>query len=167
MVAQQQQQQPSTEPIVASVSMPLDFLVGNPSLWAGGCAPPSHFGPLHHMVCSCQVISSTLPLTTCCAHRLFYSFTASDGSERTTAGRVVSPCSIMVHHRKQYIDYVKRHHTPHCWFSDMVMYPAISANRFSWLTRSAPISIIEERSNLFIVMQTDDEMVFPIVCHGS
>ena len=27
-----------------------------------------------------------------------YSFTASDGSEETTAGRVVSPCSIKVHH---------------------------------------------------------------------
>ena len=30
--------------------------------------------------------------------RFFYSFTASDGSERSTAGRVVSPCSIMMHH---------------------------------------------------------------------
>ena len=31
--------------------------------------------------------------------RLFsYSFTASDGSEESTIGRVVSPCSIMVHH---------------------------------------------------------------------
>ena len=28
----------------------------------------------------------------------FYSFTASDGSEGSTAGRVVSPCSIMMHH---------------------------------------------------------------------
>ena len=27
----------------------------------------------------------------------FYSFTASDGSEESTTGRVVSPCSIMVH----------------------------------------------------------------------
>ena len=27
-----------------------------------------------------------------------YSFTASDGSEESTAGRVVSPCSIMMHH---------------------------------------------------------------------
>ena len=27
-----------------------------------------------------------------------YSFTASDGTEESTAGRVVSPCSIMVHH---------------------------------------------------------------------
>ena len=27
-----------------------------------------------------------------------YSITASDGSEESTAGRVVSPCSIMVHH---------------------------------------------------------------------
>ena len=31
-------------------------------------------------------------------HRFFYSFTASDGSEGTTASRVVSTCSIMVHH---------------------------------------------------------------------
>ena len=30
--------------------------------------------------------------------RFFYPFTASDGSEGSTAGRVVSPCSIMVHH---------------------------------------------------------------------
>ena len=27
-----------------------------------------------------------------------YTFTASDGSEDSTAGRVVSPCSIMMHH---------------------------------------------------------------------
>ena len=30
--------------------------------------------------------------------RFFYSFTASDGSEGSTAGRVASPCSIMMHH---------------------------------------------------------------------
>ena len=29
---------------------------------------------------------------------LAYSFTSSDGQEESTAGRVVSPCSIMVHH---------------------------------------------------------------------
>ena len=28
----------------------------------------------------------------------FYFLTASDGSEESSAGRVVSPCSIMVHH---------------------------------------------------------------------
>ena len=37
--------------------------------------------------------------TTFCVLRFFsYSFTASDGSEESNAGRVVSPCSIMVHH---------------------------------------------------------------------
>ena len=36
---------------------------------------------------------------TFCVLRFFsYSFTASDGSEESTAGRVVAPCSIMVHH---------------------------------------------------------------------
>ena len=47
----------------------------------------------------CHVIGPTLQKTTFSAHRFFsYSFTASDGSEGTTAGRVVSPRSIMVHH---------------------------------------------------------------------
>ena len=37
--------------------------------------------------------------TTFCVLRFFsYSLAASDGSEESTAGRVVSPCSIMVHH---------------------------------------------------------------------
>ena len=37
--------------------------------------------------------------TTFCVLRFFsYSFTASDGSQEFTAGRVVSPCSIMMHH---------------------------------------------------------------------
>ena len=31
-------------------------------------------------------------------HFFFYSFTASDDSEESTAGRVVAPCTIMVHH---------------------------------------------------------------------
>ena len=39
-----------------------------------------------------------LERTTFCVFRFFYSFTASDGSEGSTAGRVVSPCSIMMHH---------------------------------------------------------------------
>ena len=39
-----------------------------------------------------------LEKTTSCVLRFFYSFTASDGSEGSTAGRLVSPCSIMMHH---------------------------------------------------------------------
>ena len=40
-----------------------------------------------------------LKKTTFCVPRFFsYSFTASDGSEESSAGRVASPCSIMVHH---------------------------------------------------------------------
>ena len=40
-----------------------------------------------------------LEKTTFCVLRFFsYSFTASDCSEESTAGRVVSPCSIMAHH---------------------------------------------------------------------
>ena len=35
--------------------------------------------------------------TTFCVLRFFYSFTASGGSEESTAGRVVSPCIIMMH----------------------------------------------------------------------
>ena len=45
------------------------------------------------------MIGWTLLKTTFCVHRFFfYSFTASDGSEGTTAGCVVSLRSIMVHH---------------------------------------------------------------------
>ena len=36
--------------------------------------------------------------TFCVLCFFFYSFTASDRSEESTAGRVVSPCAIMVHH---------------------------------------------------------------------
>ena len=75
--------------------------------------------------------------TTFCVLRFFsYSFTASDGSEESTAGHVVSPCTIMVHDgfrskearrvRKQIIDYAKQHHTPQCWLPATVMYPANS-----------------------------------------
>ena len=39
-----------------------------------------------------------LEKTKFCVLRFFYSITASDGSEGSTAGRVVSPCSIMMHH---------------------------------------------------------------------
>ena len=35
--------------------------------------------------------------TTLCVLRFFYSFTASDGSKESTAGRVVSSCSTMMH----------------------------------------------------------------------
>ena len=77
----------------------------------------------------------------------------------TTAGRVVSPCSIMVQHgfrgkevrhtRKQNIDYATQHHTPHCWLPAMSMYPANSTKRLCSLTRSNQIFIDVERSNIF------------------
>ena len=99
------------------------------------------------------MIVPTLIKTAFCTHRIFYSFTASDGSEGTTAGRVVSPCSIVVHHgfrskevrraRKQYIDYTKQHHTPHSWLS------TILAKRLSWLTRSTQFFIVVESSNIY------------------
>ena len=57
-----------------------------------------HFRFVQHIVCCCHVIGSTLLKTTFCAHCSFYFFTASYGSEKTTADRVVSSCSIMVHH---------------------------------------------------------------------
>ena len=41
----------------------------------------------------------SISITTFYVPRFFsHSFTASDGSEESTAGRVTSPCSIMVHH---------------------------------------------------------------------
>ena len=125
--------------------------------WAGDCAPPSHFTPLLDMVWCCHVVGLALLTTTFCAYRFFfYSLTTSDGSGGTTAGHVVSPRSIMVlqgfrskearRARKQNIDYAKQHHTPHCWLPAMVLYPAMSTKRFSWLTHSTPIFIVEERS---------------------
>ena len=104
-------------------SVPSGFLVRRPGLWAGDCAPPSHFKHLQHIVWCCHVICQTLLKTTFYAHRFFfYSVTASDGA---TTGRVASPCSITVHHgyiskevmcaRRENIDYPKQHHTPHCW----------------------------------------------------
>ena len=46
-----------------------------------------------------HVAASSLSPQVASVHRLFfYSFTASDGSEEFTAGRVVSPCSITMHH---------------------------------------------------------------------
>ena len=83
--------------------------------------------------------------------RFFYSFTASDGSEESTAGRVVSPCSIMVHHgfrsrearRAKNIDYAKQHPTPHCWLPAKVMYPAKSTRGFSWFTRPTSILLMK------------------------
>ena len=100
-------------------------------------------------------------MTTFCLHPFFYSFTASDDSKGTNAGRVVSPRSISVHHgfrskevrraRKQNIDCAKEHHTPHHWLPAKVTYPANSSNRLSWLTRSTPIFIVEEHSNILCV----------------
>ena len=80
----------------------------------------------------------------------FYSFTASDGSEESTTGRMVSPCSIMVsevnsrgEQESKNTDYAKQHHTPHCWLHAKVIYPANSTKRFSWLTRSASILLMK------------------------
>ena len=97
--------------------------------------------------------------TTLCTHRSFYSFTASDGSDGTTAGRVVSPRSIMVHHGlrnkktrraiKQNIYYVKQHHTPHCLLPAKVIYPVNSTKYFSWLTRSTSIFVVGERLDIY------------------
>ena len=91
--------------------------------------------------------------TFCVPCFFFYSFTTddsiddSDGSEGTTACRVVSPRSIILHHgfrnkevrhaRKQNIDYANQHHTLHRWLPAKVMCPAYFCIRFSWLTRSA------------------------------
>ena len=95
----------------------------------------------------------------CAHHFLLYSFTASDDLEGTTAGCVVSPHSIMMHHGfrskvfryvKSNINYFKQHHTPLCWLPAKVMYPADSTKHFSWLTCSTPIFNDEERSNMII-----------------
>ena len=79
-----------------------------------------------------------------------YSFTASDGSEESTPGRVVSPCSTMVSEVRRRgvqesmnIDYAKQHHTPHCWLPAKVMYPANSTKRFSWFSRSTSIVLMK------------------------
>ena len=54
------------------------------------------------MQCCCVIIDFDfldLERTTFCLLCFFsYSFTASDDSEESTADRVVSPCSIMMHH---------------------------------------------------------------------
>ena len=79
-----------------------------------------------------------------------YSFTASDSSDESTAGRVVSPCSIMfsdVYRRgmleSKNIDYAKQHRTPHCWLPAKVMYPTNSTKRFSWLICSTSILLMK------------------------
>ena len=91
-------------------------------------------------------------MTTFCAHHFFYSFNASDGSERTNADGVVSPRYIMVLHgvrseevrrdRKLIIDYAKQHHTPQRWMPAKAMYPANSLNRFSCFTHSTSIFFV-------------------------
>ena len=73
---------------------------------------------------------------------------------------VVSPRSIMVHHgfrskdlrhaRKQSIYYAKQNHTSHCWLPAKVMYPTNSTKLLFWLTRSTPIFIAEQCSNIHI-----------------
>ena len=52
------------------------------------------------------------------------------------------------------INYAKQHHTPHCWLPAKVMYPAISTIRFSWLTRSTPILIVEKLANIYVYIYT-------------
>ena len=99
-----------------------------------GLCTPFCLRLLQHMVLCCHVIGWTLLKIMFCVHRFFYSFTASDGSEGTTTGRVVSPCSIMMHHGfrgkkvrragKEDIDYSKQRHSPHCWLPTKVMFPA-------------------------------------------
>ena len=79
-----------------------------------------------------SVIGPTLLRNTFSAHCFLYSFTASDGSDGTTAGHVVLPRSMMTHHglrckearqARKKINYVKQHHTLHCWLPAKVMYP--------------------------------------------
>ena len=47
------------------------------------------------------------------------------------------------HASKQNIDYAKQQHSPQFWLPTKVMYPAMSTKRFSWLTHSATIFIVE------------------------
>ena len=86
-------------------------------------------------------------LNTSSAHGVMLSCDWTDIVKRTTAGRVVSPRSILVYYGfsskdvmrvgKQNIVYSK-HHTPHCWLPAKVMYSANLTKRHSWLTRSTP-----------------------------
>ena len=45
------------------------------------------------------------------------------------------------------VDYVKQHHTPHCCLPAIVMYPANSTKRYSWLTRSTSILVMKNVSD--------------------
>ena len=84
----------------------------------------------------CHVIGPTLLKSTFYAHHFyFHSFTASDGSEGTTAGRVVSPHSIMVHPALSW--YTQLYHgTP----SSIMVHPALSW--YTQLHHGAPSSIM-------------------------
>ena len=105
------------------------------------------FKLIQHILWCCHVIGQTWLITTFCAHRFFfYSIMAYDYSEGTTAGRVISRRSIMMHPgfrrkesmcaRNQNIDYAKWYHTPtHRWLPAKMMNPSDSTKRFSWLTR--------------------------------
>ena len=96
--------------------------------------------------CSCAKFDFyflNLEKTTFCVPCFFYSFTASDGSEEFTAGHLVSPCSSMMHRGLRSKNYAKQHHTPHCWLTAKVKYPANSTKCFSWLTRSTSISLMK------------------------
>ena len=112
-----------------------------------------------------------LEKTTLCVLRFFsYSFTAHDGSEESTAGRVVSPCSIMMHHgfrskeasraRKQKMS-ITPHHSPHCWLPAKVMYPANSTEGVSWLTRSTSILLkMNVQIYIYIYVDATSAMIF-------
>ena len=117
-----------------------------------GLWPPSHLKIFQHMVWCWLVIGPTMLETIFCAHRFFlYIMTVSDGSEGSTAGRVVSPRSIMEHQRSKEVTCARKQNIDNAtWHSSQLvaaklMYPAKSANRFSWLNRPTSIFVVEER----------------------
>ena len=90
-------------------------------------------------------------------HHFLYSFTDFDGSDGITTSGMVSPRSIMVLHgfRSKDVKLARRQNTitpntPNCWLPTKVMYPANANKGFSWLTRSTPIFVVEERSNTYM-----------------
>ena len=144
--------QTSTEPVIAKFSEPSDFLVEDQVNGLGTVHTPLK---LNLSSTWCDIF--TLLLTTFCAHRFFYSITASDCSDGTTVSRVVSPRSIVMHHgnrskkarreRKQN----PKHLTPHSWLPAKVIYLANSTMSFSWLTLSTQVYIVEGRWNIYTV----------------
>ena len=110
----------------------------------------------------------------------FYSFTASDGSEESTAGRVASPCSIKMHYgyrsnearRARKHEYRLRQTTSHCRLPAMVMYPANSTKRFSRFTRSTSILLMKD-VQIYIYIRSDISITcvffqqLPLCCISS